>query len=766
MPAIERNRKPAARSSVLRSMKSHARRSCALSLCLGATATVASAVPSDPPLEIHRTAGEILIDGRLDDAGWQDAAPIDEWFETRPGDNIAPKVKNVAYLTYDDRYLYAAFEFADPEPSQIRAPLADRDNVSSSTDYGGVIVDATNDARTAQMFLANPRGIQYDALSSDAAGEDSAPDFYWDSASRVTESGWVLEMRIPFASLRYTESDPEQWGIMLYRNRPREYRYQMFTSRLPRDSTCFICNVRPLRGLAGLPSGSHFVVAPYANASQLSLPQDDLGSPLESQGNEGDFGLDAKWLPNPNTVIDAAINPDFSQIESDTAQISANERFALFFPEKRQFFLEGVDLFSTPIDAVFTRTFTSPRWGTRATGSFGSNTYTLLMGEDQGGGSVILPGSNSSDLADQDFESFVTIGRFRRDFGQSFASFLYSGREIDGGGHNRVLGPDFRWQATDNDVVSGQLLFSDSDTPERPDLAEEWDGRTLTGHAARLSWYRQLEHWDFYATGRDIGDGFRADNGFVPQVGYRELYQETGYTRYPENKPISRLRTFLFSSQSEDRDGQLLTREITPGFGFDARKDSFVRFEFHFDEVLAIEHVFDRRWVYAYAQFTPFKRFNRLGIESSVGDQVDFANDRSGDGATLHVFGTAQPTDHLEFEFDATRRWLDVTTEAGASGRLFTADVQRLRATYTFNARSWLRLIGQWVKTERRPDLYTFEVDDRSGSFGGSAVFAYKLNWQTVLYLGYADNRARDEADALQPADRQLFAKISYAFQR
>lgn len=765
MPPVGQHRKPAVAFCVWRGMDSLRRWAFALLVAAAAT-HAAAAAPTDPPIDIRRTSQEIRIDGRIDAAEWSDAAPIDTWFETRPGDNVEPNVKNVAYLTYDDRYLYAAFDFEDPDPTQIRAPLADRDNVPSSTDYGGVIVDATNDARTAQMFLANPRGIQYDALSSDAAGEDSAPDFFWESASSISDRGWVLEMRIPFASLRYAESDPEQWGILLYRNRPREYRYQMFTSRLPRDSTCFICNVRPLRGLQGLPSGSHFVVAPYANASQLSLPAEDPGSRLESQGSSGDFGLDAKWLPNPNTVIDAALNPDFSQIESDTAQIAANERFALFFPEKRQFFLEGIDLFSTPINAVFTRTFTSPRWGARATGSFGANTYTVLMGEDRGGGSVILPGPNSSGLADQDFESFVTIGRFRRDFGQSFASFLYSGRELDGDGHNRVLGPDFRWQATEHDVVTGQLLFSDSGTPNRPDLAPEWDGRDLSGHAARMSWYRQLDHWDFFAAGRDIAEGFRADNGFVPQVGFRDLFQETGYTRYPENRAISRLRTFFYTSRSEDRDGRLLLREITPGFGLDAKKDSFVRFEFRFDEVLGIERTFDRNWIHYFIYFTPSKRFTFLGLEGNVGDQVDFANDRLGDGATVILTSTVRPSDRLELQLSSSRRWLDVTNEAGLAGRLFTADISRLRATYTFNAKSWLRLIGQWIDTERRPDLYTFEIDDRTGSFGSSAVFAYKLNWQTVLYLGYADNQLRDDDDSLQPADRQLFAKVSYAFQR
>jgi hypothetical protein len=723
------------------------------------------AAGEEEAIEIRRVDGEIVIDGRLDEPVWGNAATVDTWYETRPGDNVEPKVGNRGYLAYDDRFFYAGFEFADDSPKSIRSPLANRDNVPSYTDYGGVIIDANDDGRTAQMFLANARGIQYDALSSDAAGEDSSPDFFWESAGRISATGWVLEMRIPFSSLRYTESDPERWGIMLYRNYPREFRYQMFTSRLPRDSTCFICNVKPLTGLTGLPGGDHWVAAPYLNANRLDEPRDGPGTPLEPGGASGEIGLDAKWLPNPRTALDLALNPDFSQIESDAAQIGANERFALFFPEKRPFFLEGADLFETPLRAVYTRTFTSPRWGGRATGSFGDNGYTFLVGEDRGGGSVILPGPNSSDLADQDYESSVMIGRFRHDIGQSFVSALYAGREIDGGGHNRAFGPDFQWQLGEHDVITGQLLISDSRTPERTDLADEWDGRRMSGHAAELWWYRQTEAWDYFALYNDIGNGFRADNGFVPQVGYRRGYAEVGRSFYPEDKPVSRLRLFTISQYSEDRDGELLFREIVPGFGFDALWNSFFRLELHYDEVLAIERTFKRRQIRPTIQIRPGGIFSQIFLRFTLGDEVDFANDRLGDGATVELQLNIRPSDHLELQIDANRRWLDVVDEEGLAGRLFTADVQRLRATHTLNARSWLRLIGQWIETEREPSLYIDEVDARTRLFAGSAVFAYKLNWQTVLFVGYGDNRELDELERLEPVDRQLFLKLSYAFQ-
>ena len=409
--------------------------------------STAVAVPR-PPLHIRKAAGPIVLDGNLDDAGWQGADAINTWYETNVGDNVEPQVANLAYLTYDETSFYAGFKFGDPTPAGIRAPLGDHDAVGSPTDYAGVIIDSRNDGKSAQMFLANPRGVQYDALTNDATGEDNAPDFFWDAVGRKTDTGWNLEIRVPFSSLRYGNADVPTWGILLYRNYPRDRRYQFFSARLPRDSNCFICNSSKLLGLADLPQGSHINIAPFATGRLAKLPRDrpgmGLGSPLDSTASDTDFGADVKWNPFSGMSIDATINPDFSQIESDAAQIAANERFALFFPEKRPFFLEGVDLLSTPLTAVYTRTVTDPTVGLRATGRTGNLAYTALAARDNGDGIVIIPGPQGSGFALQDFKSDVGVLRLRRDLGQSAVSILATARELDGGGHNRVVGPDFK----------------------------------------------------------------------------------------------------------------------------------------------------------------------------------------------------------------------------------------------------------------------------------------------------------------------------------
>ncbi len=722
-----------------------------------------------PEIRITRTTTPPVIDGDLSDPAWKEVEPITDWLETNPGDNIPAKVRNVAYLAYDNNFLYAAFEFDEPDPKSIRAPLGDRDNVRSYTDYGGVIIDSQNDGHTAQLFLANARGIQYDALTNDASGEDSSPDYFWDSAAKITATGWALEIRIPFSSMRYSDPNPQQWGILLYRNRPRDFRYQMFTSRLPRDSSCFICNSRPLVGLAGLSAGAHYIVAPYVSANQAASPESGLGSPLKSDDPTFDGGVDAKWIPNPSTAIDATVNPDFSQIESDAGQISANERFALFFPEKRPFFLEGVNLLQTPIQAVYTRTFTSPRFGLRATGGTESTKYTALVGQDRGGGTVILPGSESSGFADQDFSSTVTIARVRHDFKKAFLSLLATGREIEGGGSNRVAGPDFEWRPTPQDTITGQLLFSWSKTPKRPDLANEWDGRKLSGHAARLWGQHATDKWDLFGQYEDYSDEFRADNGFVPQVGYRALYVEGGKTFRPVDKPVNRLRLFTYTARTETQNGALLSQQIVPGFGMDATWNSFTRFEFAFDKVANQGRTFDRFQFRPQLEIRPGKIVQQVTLNAVYGDDVDFANNRPGTGWRATLTADLQPTNHLAFALSAARRILDVDArEDGVhlSGRLFTADLARVRAVYNFNSRSWLRLIGEWASTERDPGLYTFDVRPTSADFGGSAVFAYKLNWQTVLFLGVGDQRTEDPDGKLQPLGRQAFFKISYAFQR
>ncbi len=731
------------------------------------SAALAAAPQPGPPLTIHHATGPIVLDGNLDDPGWRDVTPETTWFETNVTDNTRPPVANAAWMAYDDKYFYAAFRFDDPDPSRIRAPLGDHDNLSGYTDYGGVIVDSRNDGRTAQLFLANARGLQYDALSSDVSGEDNSPDWFWDAAGKITTTGWNLELRIPFSSMRYADPKSPTFGILLYRNYPRDRHYQFFTARLPRDVNCFICNESKLTGLANLPKGSHLVVAPYATTQRQDQAEGDPGSPIANGETKADGGLDVKWSPLANMAVDATFNPDFSQVESDAAQITANERFALFYPEKRTFFLEGVDLFSMPFQAAYSRTITSPSLGLRATGRTGTTSYTALIAHDRGGGLAILPGPQASDFAVQDFRSDVGLVRFRHEMGPSFVSVFATTREVEGGGYNRVAGPDFQWRPKPTDTVTGQALWSRSVTPDRTDLAAEWDGRTLSDRAVVLNYQHADAHYDFFVQGQDIGDQFRADNGFIPQVGYQEGYVESGWTFRPKDRFFSRLRSFAIAYVDRTPGGQVLSQRVAVGSGMDARLSSFFRVDLNADAVRVGDALLRRFRPRIQLQASPGRVLNSLSLDAYVGEEIDFDNAREGNGLTLAGTFTLRPGPHLELSNRTSGRWLNVDAGAGRSGRLFRAGIERLRATYMFNSRCFLRLIGQYIVTKRDVSLYTFAVPEKSASFSSSALFAYKLNWQTVLYAGYGDDRLyADPTGRLEPVARQAFAKVSYAWQQ
>jgi hypothetical protein len=719
-----------------------------------------------PDIRIARAAGPIQVDGSLDDPGWQGASTVDRFWETAPGDNAEPKVRTVAHLAYDDRYLYIGFDFFDPNPKRIKAPLGDRDNITVSNDYGGVILDTRNDHKTAIELLVTAGNIQYDAVQIDGGGEDSSLDLFWDSATRITDKGWNLEIRIPFSSLRYSGSGPQTWGILLYRSYPREFRYNILSTLQTKNSKCFLCNERRLVGLEGLPTGKHLVLAPYATAGRASSPGGPPGSPLDRNDDDYDAGLDAKWTPTAGTALDATINPDFSQVESDVAQISANERFALFFPEKRPFFLEGLELFSTPLSVVYTRTITSPRWGARATGEFGSNAYTLLVADDRGGCSIILPGPEFSLLAPQDFGSTSIIGRVRHDMGRSFASMVVTDRENDGGGHNRVIGPDVLWRPNDNDRITAQLLLSDTENPDRPDLFPGWNGESLRSHAFHAEWFHGSRDWDWDFYYKDIGDEFRADLGFLPQVGVRDAHVGLGHPMWSDGK-ITKTRPYFSLRQVRDRDDDLVYQWFFFGIEWAGPWNLF--FEIHplLEKTRVSGKVLSSHKMTSHLEMNPPGPFEQVGFEIRLGDEIDVAGVRPGKGGYADLHGTIRAGDHLEMVLNYTRRWSELDRGPREGDRLFTAEVSRIKATWTFTSRAFLRLIGQDELFKSDPSLYPFPTPKRDEAFSSSALFAYKLNWQTVFFAGYGDDRTFfAPTDRLEKSGRQIFLKVSYAFQR
>jgi hypothetical protein len=690
--------------------------------------TSALAVPSQ--VKINKVTEPITVDGDLSDSAWESARRVDAFVEYYRGDNTEPPARTVGFLAYDAAAVYVAFRAEDPRPEAIRAPLVDRDKVLGDQDYVAILLDTANDRRSGVAFRVNPRGVQTDSVVDDASGnEDFSPDFFYEAVARRVPGGWTAEMRIPLSSLRYPSSDPQTWGVILMRNYPRDFRYIMSNTPIPKNTNCFICHAATMTGLEGLPTGSHFTLVPYSTASSA------FGGPEGSgQSFDSNLGLDLKWNPSTRLTLDGTINPDFSQIESDVPQLAVDTQFALSYPEKRAFFLEGTELLSTVIQAVYTRTITSPAWGARATGQVGSTAYTVLVADDRGGGVTILPGAYGSTSIAQE-PAQVLIGRARRSIGSSYVGLLATAREGDAR-QNRVLGPDFEWKINPDTRLMGQFLMSDTNGD--------------SGHVARLAFGRDSKKWDIRIGVREFTPRFAADSGFIPQVGVRTMYTE-GAARFYPKRGLTYLRAFLGRFAAYEYDGsELAKEELHPGFYFQGKfgSEGWITYR-----VAERERVKGRLLDYSMVDFSlraaPWRMLPALQLSGRFGEKIDYESVKVGTGANLSLSTTVRPTDHLELQATLSRDWLD---------GVYTAAVDWMKATYTFSARSLARVIAQRDVIDRD--------DARNRALNLSALYGYKLNVQTVFFVGYGDASSGENAGPMTRDRQSVFVKVAYAFQK
>ncbi|RKZ12016.1 hypothetical protein DRQ50_12620, partial [bacterium] len=332
-----------------------------------------------PELDIRPTAEPIEIDGLIDDAGWQGLPRARHFAEHDPGDQVQPPVATEALLTYDDDYLYAAFICHD-DPDAVRATFTTRDRIWSD-DNVILVLDTYGDQSWAYEIAANPYGIQGDLLWSAGSGEDLAYDLVYYTSGRITDDGWQVEMAIPWSSLRFPQRQEQEWRVDFWRNHPREVRGQYSWAKYDRDEQCWPCQWGTVRGIAGVTPGSGFEILPAFVASQEGARADSTA--WENGDVMGSPGLTVSYGISPTTTAEATINPDFSQVESDAAQINVNSTFALFYPEKRPFFQEGSDLWKTWFNVVYTRSINQPMWAAKVTGRPGRSNFAVMSAQDE-----------------------------------------------------------------------------------------------------------------------------------------------------------------------------------------------------------------------------------------------------------------------------------------------------------------------------------------------------------------------------------------------
>ena len=720
-------------------------------------------VPHIPPAEASESGGApatVAIDGVLDEPAWAHALEIPLPWEFDPRDHQPAVVETTCLLIYDEDALYVAFRAGDPLPERIRARLSDRD-AAFDDDWVGFYLDTFHDQRRAFEFLINPLGVQMDLIRSEVGGddEDASWDAIWRSAGRVTEDGYVVEAAIPFTSLRFQGgAGPQTWGFLAFRARPRSVERKFASVALDKDVDCVLCQAQEIRGFAEAEPGKNLELDPTVTTGLTETRRSFPDGDFTDDGTDLEPGLTGLWGVTPNLTLSATVNPDFSQVEADVAQLDVNTRFTLFFPEKRPFFLEGADYFSTPIDTVFTRNVSAPDWGVKLTGKQGPHAVGVFVSEDSVT-NLVIPGSQSSRTVFLDRSSTDAVVRYRRDVGASSTVGVLATSREGTDYSNRVYGVDGLVRLSDADRLSFQALGSATRYPEAI-VSELGQPRgTFEDTAWLASYTHSASDWGWRLRAEDRGTDFRADLGFVPQVGSRMGNAKVRRTWWGgDDDRWTRFEVDANYDYAENQQGTLLDKELELGVEAEGPWQSFVRLEWGGrDQTFAgVEFAGQEEWV-GIVGVRPTQAF-RFHLFAKVGDDVDFANVRPAEALRVEPTVEVNVGRHFRMEVRHNLERFDVD-----AGRLYTANLTQVTAVYQLSLRMFVRLVSQYTRIDRRPESYTFEVEGETEQLFDQLLVSYKINPQTVAFVGYSDTHLGNGEYSLTQRDRTIFMKVGYA---
>lgn len=703
---------------------------------------------------ISKAHGRIHIDATLDDDGWKGAVRIGNFSETQPGDNIKPAVETEVLLTYDEKALYVALHCYD-DPATIRATLSDRDHFRAD-DIIFIVLDTFRNNQTAYQLGVNPFGMQVDIFRNIDA-QDGTFDIVWHSAGRIVEDGWVAEVAVPFKSLRFPNREEQEWGFHCIRLRPRESLEEMSWVPLDRDDPCFLCQAGVLRGIQGVNAGRNLEILPYIMTSQAGalIDPEDPETDFHNEDIEADAGFNVKYGLTSDMTLDFAYDPDFSQVESDVAQIDINTPFALFYPEKRPFFLEGSDLFSSQIHAVYTRTINDPVVAAKLTGRLNKTSIGYIFAKDDNT-PFIVPSQEGSDPVSSNVNSVSHIVRLKHNLWEdSFIGILGTSRDVDSG-YNRIGGIDASLRFLSEYRLTVQALHSWTQEPDDSTIYEEeeeltfdegtytsaFDGESFQGLGLSAELSRAARHWNFRLFYNDLAPTFRADNGFVDRNDFQNVGAWTGLLFQPDNRLFDYIYPHVIMSWRYDHSGRFKERWVGPEFEVLLKTQTEVKIGML---VINDEHFqgtwhkgVHRGWV---RTETNFSEFISGGVDFVVGEFI-YRGD-STDVGSGH-----------EFDVNATLKFsnrfaIETTYEWDRLSDFFDGYILRNRAMYQFTPRLFLRLVTQYDSFDD-----TFEIDP---------LISYKINPFTVFYAGSTYNLFDfDKPHGWRKTDRQFFVKFQY----
>ena len=726
---------------------------------ISAYATLASAQDSPaakptsarPQLQAYRVARPPAIDGSLDDEAWTHP-PLEttEWLSYNPlnGDRIPQQTH--AWVAYDDNYFYFAFKCDDPEPSRIKTSIARRDNAWND-DWVGLSLDAMGTGQLSYHMMVNPSGIQMDMLNSVAAGEDQAPDWIWDSAGRLTETGYTVEIRLPLQSIRFMSGENVRMGILFWR---RVSRIGVSVAWPPMDAGTWVFEKNAsliVPDLRPRPPRDLIPTATFATNQERDTPN-QWGATRQTGG----LGLSAKIGLGSTVTLDATVNPDFSQVESDAFQVQVNQRFPVFFPEKRPFFMEGAGIFTLAgsqsgdeslYSAVNTRNIVNPIAGAKITGSVGAVTFATLTAVDEEAGPSIAPGDSA-------FGRNRTFNVGRAEYSLkpgSYVGAIVTDTEQPGA-FNRVAGADLSLKPTPNQSVK---LFALESISHRAGQ----DGST-SGFGGQARYNYQTKRWGFGSHLEHYDTGFQMDTAFINRVGETNgwLYGEVNF--YPDKAKwpwLRRIQPFTFNQATHDviqRGDEFFTLQ---GVRLYFTRSGFARFDWvSGHEPFAGQRFKIGRWrVQSNAQLFRWLSVyaNGNGGFATFYDPSAPYQGRSSDLSTGFTF---QPSGRFSETVDFERVGFD---RESTGERVYTLHILNTKTAYQFTSHFFLRAIAQY-DSSRSQVLTDF-------------LASYELRPGTVFFAGYGslieqrafrDNQWTMGAGQYQTVRRGLFLKASYLY--
>jgi hypothetical protein len=672
-------------------------------------------------------------------------ARVDRFVQRWPDDGQPERMRTIAYAGYTDDALHVVYVAFDPAPDALRAHLVRREDVFTvNDDEVELRLDTFGDGRQSYYFVSNPLGVQLDAAWPEFEGQyDQSFDLVWQSRGQRTDQGFVVWMSIPFKSLRFRPDEAQSWGVYFGRWIPRTGEWNFWPAISNRQQS-YLAQMARLEGIRGVSRGSGVQLIPYVSgrAFEASGVRDHL---------DPSAGLDAKVVLRDTLVLDATANPDFSQVESDAPQITVNQRFEVFFPEKRPFFLENAGFLQTPIDLLFTRRIADPRLGAKLTGKVGAWAVGVLAADDEAPGKRVPPEDPSSGA-----RAWTGIARASRSlFGHSTIGALVTRRAFQGR-NNLVAAIDGRvrigrvWTAEGQYAASRARASAGEATREGSAylLAFSRSGRTLTSRTE--------------LGGRS--DDFVTELGFVPRVDVHEASQTVSYTLRPA-KALSDWGPELLLARVWAHDGTPLDWRVRPSLSFNFERST------SFSAFAEVSHVTLRPGDAPHITDNLALRPDTWGVTASTsprpawsasvtlarGRAINFAPaggsiPATGDHASSRVTLALRPLTPLRID----NTWLRTTLVDG-DRRAFGTDIVRSQWAWQFTREWSLRLIAQYERTDADAVLSTLAP---RRNLNADVLLTRLVNPWTALYVGYNGNRQH-----LSPSAWQVFAKWSHLLQ-